>query len=105
MKLLVLSAGDLRRALPMSEAVEVMKGAFADLSAGRARVPQRAVVPLDDSGDALFLVKPAVRPGDAFGAKLLSLLPENPGRGRALIHALVAVFDPDDPLGDGFLVR
>ncbi len=95
MKLLVLSAGDLRRALPMSEAVEVMKGAFADLSAGRARVPQRAVVPLDDSGDALFLVKPAVRPGDAFGAKLLSLLPENPGRGRTLIHALVAVFDPE----------
>ncbi len=95
MKLLVLSAGDLRRALPMPEAVAAMKRAFADLSSGRANVPPRAVLPLDERGEGLFLVKPAVRPGEAFGAKLLSLLPENPARGRPLIQALVVVRDAE----------
>ncbi len=93
-KLRVLSAGDLREALPMPEAVAAMKGAFADFSSGRAVVPQRAVVRLPGEG-AAFLVKPAVQPGTAVGAKLLTYLPENPQHGRPLIQALVLLFDPE----------
>jgi len=38
MKLLVLSASDLRTALPMRDAIQTMKSAFAALSTGQARV-------------------------------------------------------------------
>jgi ornithine cyclodeaminase len=97
-KLLALSADDLRRALPMRPTVEAMKRAFADLSAARATVPQRSVLELggsDQEPSGAFLVKPAVAPGSAFGAKLLSLLPGNPARGLPLIHALVVLHDPE----------
>ena len=49
MKLTVLGADDLRQALPMGEAVEAMKRAFADFSSGRADVPQRLSVPVATS--------------------------------------------------------
>jgi len=38
----ILSARDIRRALPMSEAVATMKEAFTELSAGRVDMPARA---------------------------------------------------------------
>ena len=99
MRLLALSAEDLRRALPMRDTVEAMKKAFADLSTGRAVVPQRAVLGLDGGG--AFLVKPAVQPGTGLGAKLLTLVPSNPERGLPLIQALVLVLDPEtgSPIG------
>jgi ornithine cyclodeaminase/alanine dehydrogenase-like protein (mu-crystallin family) len=93
-KLLALSADDLRRALSMRATVESMKNAFADLTAGRAQVPQRSVLPLAP-GDGTYLLKPALQPGSAFGAKLLSLVPENSARGLPLIHALVVVHDAE----------
>ncbi len=77
----------------MSDAVEAMKEAFADLSAGRALVPQRAV--LDLGGGGAFLVKPAVQPAAGLGAKLLSLMPANRERGLPLIQALVVLLDAE----------
>lgn len=98
MKLLALSASDFHQALPMPEAVEAMKSAFADLSAERAQVPQRAVL---ESGGGSLLVKPAVQPGAGCGAKLLTYYPQNREHGRPLIHALVVLFDAETgvPIG------
>ena len=42
--MLALSRSDLRRAVTMREAVELMKTAFAELSAGRAQAPLRTAV-------------------------------------------------------------
>lgn len=91
MKLLALSASDLYRALPMPEAIEAMKSAFADLSTGRAQVPQRSV--LDAGGGGSLLVKPAVHADSVSGAKLLTYYPGNREHSRPLIHALVVLFD------------
>ncbi len=78
----------------MTAAVAAMKDAFADFSSGRATVPQRTAMDLDAPGGFL-LVKPALQPGSALGAKLLSYLPTNPARGVPLIHALVLLMDPE----------
>ncbi len=92
--MLLLSADDLRQALPMRDTVEAMKRAFADMSAGRATVPKRTVLQQGDAGGA-FLVKPAIQPGTGLGAKLLTLVPSNPDRGLPLIHALVILLDAE----------
>jgi hypothetical protein len=56
--MIILNADDVRRALPMIEAIEAMKDAYASLSDGTAVVPLRTRLPIPDS-DALSLFMPA----------------------------------------------
>ena len=93
--MLALSRADIRRLVPMRDAVELMKVAFADLSAGRAQSPLRTVLQVaEHAGDALFM--PAYVPGGAaLGVKVVSVFRENPRRDLPLIHALVVIVDPE----------
>src|SRR5690242_18789709 len=52
--MLLLTAEDVRKALPMSEAIEAMKNAYAALSNGTAVVPLRTRLPIPGS-EALSL--------------------------------------------------
>lgn len=95
--MLVLTADDVRKALPMQEAIQAMKLAFAAVSDGRAEVPLRARLPIP-AHEALSLFMPAfVRgpQGEALAVKVVSLFPENPARGLAFIQAAVLVLDPE----------
>jgi ornithine cyclodeaminase/alanine dehydrogenase-like protein (mu-crystallin family) len=95
--MLLLSAEDVRQALPMNEAIEAMKNAYASLSNGTAVVPLRTRLPIPQS-EALSLFMPAFvnsQEGDALAIKVVSLFPTNPARGLAFIQAAVLVFDPE----------
>jgi len=95
--MLLLTAEDVRKALPMNEAIEAMKSAYAALSNGRAVVPLRTRLPIPNS-EALSLFMPAyVHSADsqALAIKVVSLFPTNPARGLAYIQAAVLVFDPE----------
>ena len=95
--MLLLNAEDVRKALPMNEAIEAMKKAYASLSNGTAVVPLRARLPIPNS-EALSLFMPAFvnsQNGDALAIKVVSLFPTNPARGLAYIQAAVLVFDPE----------
>ena len=95
--MLILSADEVRRALPMNEAIEAMKKAYASLSDGTAQVPLRTRLPLP-GGEALSLFMPAyvsTEEGNALAIKIVSLVPTNPSRGLAYIQAAVLAFDPD----------
>lgn len=93
--MLLLTRADLRRLVPMADAVELMKQAFAELSAGRTVSPLRIVIPIEEhAGDALFM--PAHVPAmDALGLKIVSVFKNNPTRGLPVINALVAAIDPE----------
>ncbi|MCD6338525.1 MAG: ornithine cyclodeaminase [Verrucomicrobia bacterium] len=90
---LYLNAEEVRRCLPMADAISAMKRAFAQLARGEAALPPRMVIPLpEDRGD--YLLMPALLDNGAIlGAKQLTLLPGNPKAGRPLIHALMTLFD------------
>ena len=95
--MLILTADDVRQALPMNEAIEGMKNAYAALSSGMAVVPLRTRLPLPDS-EALSLFMPAYvhsAEEQALAIKVVSLFPTNPARGLAYIQAAVLVFDPE----------
>src|SRR5512134_794109 len=95
--MLLLTAEDVRKALPMNEAIEAMKNAYASLSNGTAAVPLRTRLPIPGS-EALSLFMPAFvnsRDGNALAIKVVSLFPTNPSRGLAYIQAAVLVFDPE----------
>jgi ornithine cyclodeaminase/alanine dehydrogenase-like protein (mu-crystallin family) len=94
MRLRLLSAADLRVALPMPAAIAAMQAAFAALSTGQAQMPLRAallVPPVE--GTALFM--PAYLPSSGLGAKIVSVFPRNLARGKPMIHGLVVVLDPE----------
>jgi len=92
-KLRILSGDDVRRALPMGEAVAAMKGAFGELSRGDAVVPPRAHIEVaDPRGDALFM--PSYSPATKqLGVKVVTLFPGNPAAGLPFIQAVVVVLD------------
>lgn len=93
MKLRVLSRQDVQRALPMGECIEVMKAAFAQLSAGKADVPLRTQLPVPAyEGVTIFMPAYLAESGD-LGAKIVSVFPRNRERGLPTIHAVVVVVD------------
>ncbi len=97
--MLILTAQDVRRALPLETAIAGMKHAFAALSRGDAVIPLRVRLPVA-SRNAAALLMPAYVPGadgdaqsDALAVKVVTLYPENIPAGRPLIHAAVLVMD------------
>lgn len=94
MKLQLYSAADVRRALPMAEAIEGVKAGYAQLSAGRVQAPLRT--PLNVSPDDVTLIMPFYAPhnGGALGLKLVSVFNSNVPRGLPLIHSIVLAVDP-----------
>ena len=92
-QLLFLSAADVRRALPMREAVEVMKTAFAALSAGEAVVPLRSHLTASKHQGALLLMPCYLPSADALSLKAVTVFDGNPARGLPRVQALVTLYD------------
>jgi ornithine cyclodeaminase len=103
--MLALSAADIRRLVPMSRAIELMKRVFAAYSADATITPLRVPVDMPDgSGTVLFM--PAYVPAGegtpaATGAKIVSVFGSNRERGLPTINAVVVAVDPETgvPLG------
>lgn len=93
--MLVLTRSQVRELVPMPDAIDLMKMAFAELSAGRTVSPLRSVIPIPEvEGDALFM--PAYVPAmDALGLKTVSVFRRNPEKGLPVIHAIVGLADPE----------
>jgi ornithine cyclodeaminase len=91
----VLSADDVRRAVPMAAAIDAVEQAFVALSAGHAEVPLRAHIETPERQAVSFFM-PARLGGAqaALGLKVVSVFPQNAARGEPSIYALVTILDP-----------
>jgi len=93
MKLRILSAQDVQTALPMPQAIQVMRRAFGQYSANQAVMPLRTRLETDKG---LMLLMPAyLQQSRELGLKTVSIWGDNPAKGLPLITALVTVFDCD----------
>jgi ornithine cyclodeaminase/alanine dehydrogenase-like protein (mu-crystallin family) len=95
--MLILTAEEVRAALPMEQAIRAMKDAYAALSGGRAQVPLRSRLEVAPH-EGLTLLMPAFVKGtanEALGVKVVSLFPGNPRQGIPYIQAVVLVLEPD----------
>jgi ornithine cyclodeaminase/alanine dehydrogenase len=75
---LLLSRSDVMEVLDMGETLDILEAAFADLSNGKAVMPQRTLISTAEyNGLALFM--PAYLKGmGAFGAKVVTVYKDNP---------------------------
>lgn len=94
MKLLVLSAAEVQRLLPMAECIEVMAQALGDLARGRVEQPLRMILkPQQALGLMAFM--PSYRAGNpgAFGVKVVGVFHGNVSRGKDSHQGAVLLFD------------
>lgn len=90
--MLVLTRNDVRLLVPMTDAIELMKLAFRELSAGRAESPLRSVVPVAEG--AVTLLMPAYVPAaNALGFKVVSVFEGNRDKDLPTISAMVCLLD------------
>ena len=91
--LIILDRDDVRRHLTIERCIPLMREAALAISSGAARLPLRSVVPL--AGERKFGIMPGVLGEDApFGAKLVSVYPDNFARGQQSHQGVVTLFDP-----------
>lgn len=91
--MLILTASDVRRALPMSAAIETQKRAYAALVSGDVALPLRILIQTP-AQNAVTLFMPARVSGD-LGAKIVSVFPNNAQKGLPMIHGVVILIDSD----------
>ena len=95
-KLRFLSKDDIRCALPMSEAMQVMKDVFAAVSRGQVVMPLRQHLEIPQH-EGIVLFMPSFLPQqDCVGLKTITLFDRNPAAGLPRIQALVLLFDGSD---------
>jgi ornithine cyclodeaminase/alanine dehydrogenase-like protein (mu-crystallin family) len=93
--LLVYDADAVRAALPMVRCIDLMADVQRAISRGEITLPLRSHVPLDDHNGLLMM--PGSLPSPAvFGAKLLSLFPDNGKQQKPVIQGYVLLFDGAD---------
>lgn len=92
MQIRILTSDDVKAALPMPKAIEIMKHAFGQLSTGMATVPLRSKIS-SDKGDTL-LMSAFLRGSQDLGVKIVSIYKDNPSQGIPTVTAVVIALDP-----------
>jgi ornithine cyclodeaminase len=91
---LVLTRADVESLLDPRELIETIAAAMADLSAGRASMPNRIAAFVDERDGLLGAMPAHVPAAGALAAKLVTLFPRNAGGPLPTHQALIGVFDP-----------
>jgi ornithine cyclodeaminase len=91
---LVISGREVEELLDLRQLIDALASVMADLSAGRASLPNRIAATVDEH-DALLAAMPAYAPGvGALTTKLVTLFPRNACTELPTHQAVVVAFDP-----------
>jgi ornithine cyclodeaminase/alanine dehydrogenase-like protein (mu-crystallin family) len=86
---------EVSRRLTYEVCIPIVREAMIAFSAGHTRQHLRSIIPLAD-GRAFGIMPGAMGERAPFGAKLISVYPENFAKGRQSHQGLVVLFDPED---------
>ncbi|MEJ2639234.1 MAG: hypothetical protein P8010_06635 [Desulfosarcinaceae bacterium] len=101
MNLRILTASDIRAALPMRDAIDAVGQAFKQFSLGNAEVPLRTRLSTEKG---VTLLMPAyLRESRHLAVKTVSVYGDNPRLGLPTVAALVQVLDPETGLPKALL--
>ncbi len=101
MKIRILTAEDVKAALPMGKAIEAVRSAFGQFSANQAIVPLRSRFHTD-KGVTLLMPAHLKQSGD-FALKVVSIYGDNPAKGLPTVTATVLVLDPETGMPRAFM--
>lgn len=93
-ELLVIGREEVRRRLTYQVCIPLVREAMIALSQGRTRQLLRGIIDLE-AGRAFGVMPGAMGPNEVFGAKLISVFPENFAKGIQSHQGMVTIFDPE----------
>ena len=92
MRITLLSGDDVRRLVPMADAIDAMASAFSQLSAGLATIPLRTHL-TSERGLSLFMPG-YLQDTRVLGGKIVSVFADNASVGLPVVTAAVLLLDP-----------
>jgi alanine dehydrogenase len=95
MQLRILSAQDMRQALPMATAIRAMKEAFIQLANGQAVLPLRTLIGVPEHGGSVLFMPALLKGSQDLALKVVSVYPDNLKRGLPTINAVVIAIDAE----------
>ena len=93
MKLRILSRNEVAQTVNMAGAIETVKKAFIQLSAGKAEVPLRTQIQVKRQRGTTLFMPAYLADSSAMGAKIVSIFPGNQDKRLPTIHAVVIMMD------------
>jgi alanine dehydrogenase len=95
MKVLAIDRSTVERLVTMKEAIEAMRSAFVQLSTGKAIVPVRLPLRIEDQSGVVLFMPGYLARSRQVAAKVVSVFPNNPQRGLPTINAAILTFDAE----------
>jgi alanine dehydrogenase len=92
---LLLSASDVRKALSMEDAIELVERGFVEFGAGGVEMPQRPVITVPENDGTAAFMPTFVRGLGALAVKTVTSFKNNPRRGMPTILGTVTLLDPE----------
>jgi ornithine cyclodeaminase len=89
----IINRHEVERLLPMAACIDVMADAMRAASGGGVSMPLRMFTPLADGSGSFGLMPGSTLEPPFFGAKVISLLPDNPSRELPTVQGYVSLFD------------
>lgn len=89
----IINRHEVERLLPMAECIDAMADAMQAVSSGTVSMPLRLFTPLADDSGSLGLMPGSTLDPPFFGAKVISLLFDNPAKGLPTVQGYVSLFD------------
>jgi alanine dehydrogenase len=93
MQLRILSAQEVRQALPMEAAIRAMKGAFQQLAREQVDLPLRTMIEVPEQDGAILFMPALLRETHDVAVKVVSVFPHNPQLDLPTINAVVIGID------------
>lgn len=90
----LITRSDVQQSISMRDAVEVVKGAFKELSAGRADIPLRIALPQPKREGVTLFMPGYLSDSESLAIKVVSVHNRNAERNLPRINAIVIVIDP-----------
>jgi ornithine cyclodeaminase/alanine dehydrogenase-like protein (mu-crystallin family) len=94
-RLRILTAKDVRQAVKMPKAIELMRGAFAEISSGAAIVPQRIIMEMLPEKSRAIIMPAYSTKKKQYSAKIVTLSGNNAAKGLPFIHGLLLLCDSE----------
>ena len=95
MEIRVLTAEDIKKALPMMNAIVAMKEAYAQLSNGQASIPLRSHIDVPQHEGITLFMPALLHDTQDMAVKIVSVFPRNLEKDLATINAIVIALNPE----------